>query len=552
MPAPSMHDFYTKQRLEAFASDVPVPSAPPPSEGTTALTDNLPFRRPPLVTSADIAAPLPGERTRKPCTNTQCRGNKHFTVDPLEKTPKQPDSLFLHPRLRESTTDVRHLIDIDGTAVISPGEHIGSISALPHRVSFGPSPSSAFFREDSPSSSICLCEEHPDNVILHDLAVAETDAFATITPLLHAIRRPQGLRYTPGGVADDVINAIEDPAAATTPHDRLVLPRWRWCLACVVRFDKPERRFREWKHLWFASIYIHDDWPWLPIWRSMVPPAGQTYTPRSSQEQRTLEAYFTSCSIFGSSFNDEGLHVPAIKVTDTSWKRIGGSVYGQLQLKYGISLPLVKPKRPFFLHPAGNYPELYRDPELRAAFVKGHKKMCDWGMVIGILSFQPFDTVPQFYLEQLRDDGSIKSRGIQDAAASGLNFVLAFVACVLLGLDDIHDFTEPDEYIAMRDLTSAFWHWVYNCRFLLLFGAKDPEKNFVILCCVLMGISNSPAIQQFFALDLARALDKHIDALPGAVSALQRRGASRASPYLDDFTLRGGRSLAAATRLGVY
>jgi hypothetical protein len=148
------------------------------------------------------------------------------------------------------------------------------------------------------------------------------------------------------------------------------------------------------------------------------------------------------------------------------------------------------------------------------------------------MSFQPYVVIPQFVVIQSKDDGTIKERGIQDGSAAGLNEAMAASPCWLPSIDDIFDALFTGGHTAMRDLTNAFWHWVYNSRFVLLLGGVSPSGLFFVFRNLLMGLTNSPAVQQRFATDIARICMSLAREHDLAVT-------SRAwiKPYIDDFTI---------------
>lgn len=371
---------------------------------------------------------------------------------------------------------------------------------------------------------MCRCESHAENVHNFDKAQDEVGALARVLPLLASLRSPAAVRYGPRGVADDVLSAIDALPAGSDPR-HAILERWHFCLPCILRFHRWDR-FKTWRNVWFVRAHLNDDYEWLPVWASMVPPHGLgADQKRPTAQQQSIEAFFDRCVILGAGDDDNGLHVKGKKIDADDWLRLGGSVGVSLLLRYGVPLTLTGCVAPFFKEPFGNYKELHLDATMRDIYRRNHKIMEDWGMVNGELSFRPYHTIPQFFDIKEKADGSIKERGIQDAAATGLNAVIAAHPCVLPTLDHIHDDLWSGALLAMRDLTNAFWHSVYNVRFVMLLGCVDPEGAHAILRNLLMGLKNSPWIQQLLSVDLVRILE---------------RAAGRpinVKPYIDDFTV---------------
>jgi hypothetical protein len=448
---------------------------------------------------------------KHPCVNPRC--TTHADHRPPQETVTWP-TVMKHPRLRESASEPQRWIDMEGNDVTD---------TLPQ--------TAAFYRALPKDDGTCHCDEHQANVTRFEQAIAECDFVRRIVPELQKLARPNAVQYGPRGWAHEILTNLLPKGAATTlkgfnREGAKFLPqysrRWRWCVACLLR-PSLKRKHNGWRDVWVVSGYVNDDFPWLPMWSAMVPPHG---LPPSETKRRTADDVAAMCAFFdatpgmGTRDNDDGVFISAKKVDDAQWLREGGAASRALLIKYGVNLPIVKEKAPYFKAPYGNYKELHTDPEMRAAFARGWAKMVEWGM-IDATTGPLFDTIPMFYVLQQKDDGSVKERGIQDAAASGLNDILSAMVCILVGLDDIQSELQSGDYVWTRDLTNAFWHWAYNCRFALLFGSRSPEGKDSLLRSLLMGISNSPAIQQFFVIDLCEILI--------------RRGHRRMHPYLDDF-----------------
>lgn len=369
------------------------------------------------------------------------------------------------------------------------------------------------------SSGTCEHPLHDVHVELFTTAVADCEFFSRLHPVLEALACEEAVKYSPKGWAYDLCAATK---GVTAPPADLFVPRWHWCLACMLR-PKLLHRFKEWRDVWAAYGYVNDDYAWLPIWCGMVPPRGQCPRNRGQASHERLVSFYDRCVVVGSENDELGVHAASKKVDAKAWIANGGSVACGLAIRYGVQLPLNGEKRPYKKHPYGNYKELHTDPTMKEAFQRGHKKMVDWGMVTGELSAPPFDIIPQFIVRQRKDDGSMKERGIQDATASGLNDIIMETACVLCGVDDIYKSFRSGDYVSGRDLSNAFWHWNYNCRFALLFGASTPDgRSTVLLRCLLMGVKNSPGVQQWFMEDLC--------------SAMVKLNCRRPIPYIDDAT----------------
>jgi hypothetical protein len=366
-------------------------------------------------------------------------------------------------------------------------------------------------------------------------AIRDFDVIIRIIPVLTTVRRTNGVRYTIGGIADDILNILlkvdDHVLASASALAHIIVPRWQWCIACILRFTRGP--FMKWKAVWTAHTFINDEHHSIPVWAHMVPPHGNDARP--GRLQKDIEEFYDNAPILGGDANDEGLTTSAIKLRSKVWAEEGASTLACLLLQYGIPMPLLEQPRPFFLEPYGNYKELHTDKELNEAFQRGHQKMAEWNILIQGLTFRPTQVMPQFYLFQEKDDGSIKERGIQDCEATGLNAIMAWLPCVLAGLDDIHDSLQEDEFVALRDLTNAFWHYLTSPRFLLLMGIKEPNgKTYAIALSIMMGQQFSPSFAQFFAVEVTRMLMK--------------RGLRRAMPYIDDFTLFGSPLIQLAVR----
>lgn len=434
-----------------------------------------------------------------------------------------------HPRLRESASEPQRWIDMDGNDVTA---------SMPQTASF-----LATLPEDD---GMCQCSDHRANVTRFEQAITECDFVRRIVPELTKLASPNAVKYGPRGWAYEILTELLPHGPETTlkglsragaKFSPLYSRRWRWCLACLLRPSLKEKHLG-WRDVWVVAGFVNDDYPWLPMWSAMVPPHGMPpsvgkYKNRSADDATAMAEFFDSTPGMGSRDNDDGVFVTAKKVDDAQWLKEGGKMSRALLIKYGVNLPIVKEKQPYFKAPFGNYKELHTDPEMRAAFVRGWEKMVAWGMV-DTTTGPTFDTIPMFYVFQPKDDGSIKERGIQDGTASGLNDILAKQVCILAGLDDIQSDLRSGDFVWTRDLRNAFWHWAYNCRFALLIGARSPTGNDSLLRAVLMGFSNSPAVQQFFVVDFCEILVK--------------RGHRRMHPYLDDFN--SGDAKAAALLAG--
>jgi hypothetical protein len=503
---------------------------PQPPDDTMLSAPGRSLRPPPGFNATD-------DDEKTPCPNRRCASHKDFVPEHLQ-TAYEFTLAIRHPKFAESHDENRPIIDMNGNIII-PSE-AGDVTPSPHTAKT----SSTAKLDNADTVDTCVCEHHNDNVNTLTLAIKETDAVTRIAAVLRDIRRPHGLRYTAGGVADDVLRALDEynlidnsPATALAKH---IVARWNWCLACILRFYK--QNFMAWKQVWTATLNINDELNSVPVWAHMVPPHGQGYTARPRRLQHSIEAFFNKAPVLGKTANNEGLTTSAIRLKTTSWEQEGASPLAQAVLKYGIDFALREQPQPYFYGQYGNYEELHTDPELHEAFSRGHKKMVDWGIIVSPLTFQPTQVKPQFYLFQQKDDGSIKERGIQDDQATGLNALMERMPCILAGLDDIHDDLESDEYIAMRDLTNCFWHYLVNPRLLMLMGLREPsgsnpkcgEKalSFGIVLAIMMGMQMSPTYAQFFAAEFTRIL--------------QRRGLRQAKPYIDDFTLLGSPLLALA------
>jgi hypothetical protein len=478
--------------------------------------------------------PPPGFNTaadddKIPCSNRRCASHKDFVPTHLQ-TAYEFTLALRHPKFAESHDEQRPIIDMNGN-IVTPND-AGDVTTFPATV--GTSSTVSTINDDT--TKACVCECHIDNVATLTLAIEETDAVTRIASVLTHIRRPHGLRYTAGGIADDILRALSEShldsssASAIGEH---IIARWNWCLACILRFYKSN--FMAWKQVWTATLFINDELNTVPVWAHMVPPHNQCYTARPGRLQRSIEAFYNTAPVLGEKANNEGLTVSAIRLKADSWQREGASFLAQAILKFGVDFSLREQPGRYFYGKFGNYEELHTDPELQAAFHRGHTKMVDWGIIVSPLTFQPTQVKPQFFVFQQKDDGSTKERGIQDDQATGLNALMERMPCILAGLDDIHDSLEPDEFIALRDLTNCFWHYLVNPRLLMLMGLREPSGfnpkcsktalSFGIVLAIMMGMQMSPTYAQFFAAEFTRIL--------------QRRGLRQAKPYIDDFTLLG-------------
>lgn len=449
---------------------------------------------------------------RHKCVNPRCATHADY-IPPHMIPGKTWPMIIKHPRLRESAGEIQRWIDIDGNDVTDT------------------LPQTEELRKAIPvDTGRCACAQHDTLTKAFEDAVRACDFIRRIYPVLQGLADAQAVKYGPKGWAHDLITDVLIDGADTKLSARTYSRRWRWCLACLLRPRRKNRHLR-WRRVWVVGGFVNDDWPWLPMWSSMVPPHGMITSARTADMSSDrawrralgeMTTFYDSKDVMGSKDNADGVFITAKKVNNEKWLQNGGRKANALLIKYGVHLPIVKEKRPYRKAPYGNYKELHQDPEINAAFQRGYRQMQEWGMVDETGTGPHFDTIPMFYVIQRKDDGSFKERGIQDAKASGLNAIMAKQVCILIGIDDIHSELKSGDFIWTRDLSNAFWHWAYNCRFALLLGIVNPWNMEALLRAMLMGLINSPGVEQFFAEDLCDMLVK--------------RGARRAKPYIDDFT----------------